>query len=119
MNKIWGNKDDELKRQFILEMQKELSVSDILKKQLDINIAEASNPNRKYPTWRELIGYICAFSFGWTYLLQPMITYIVVISGHPSPNLPALDMTQLMYLLGTMLGVGSLQAYRDVKGLKK
>lgn len=119
MNKLWGNKDDELKRQFIIEMQQQLASSDILKKQLDINIAEANNPNRKWITWRELIGYICALSFGWTYLLQPVVTYLVVVSGHPAPMLPALDMTQLMMLLGTMLGVGSLKTYEKVKGVSK
>ncbi len=117
MNKIWGNKDDELKRQFLLELQTQLNTTDLIKSQLQINQAEASNPNRKYITWRELIGYICAFSFGWTYLLQPMITYVVVVLGFTAPSLPALDMSQLMMLLGTMLGVGGLKTFERVKGV--
>lgn len=119
VNKIFPDKTESEKQRFILELQKQLSETDILKSQLEINKAEAANPNRKWVSWRELIGYICAFSFGWTYLLQPVITYCVVIAGYPAPNLPALDMTQLMLLLGTMLGVGGLKSYEAVKSITK
>jgi len=97
INKIWGNKDDELKRQFILELQDKLNDIELLKGQMDINKAEAANPNRKWISWRELVGYSCAFAVMWTYIIQPFLVFIAALVGHPLPVLPELDMGQLMF----------------------
>jgi hypothetical protein len=119
LNKLWGNKDDELKRQFILELQDKLNDTDLAKGQLEVNKQEAANPNRTWMTWRELAGYVCVAAMTWAYVLQPMLTYVVVISGYPAPQLPELDTTSLMMILGTMLGMGSMKSFEKVKGVKK
>lgn len=119
MNKVWGNKDDELKQQFILELQTRLGELDIAKKQIDVNIAEASNPNRKWMTWRELLGYVCVAAFTWVYVLQPIFIFFLVVFGAPKPVLPELDVAQLMMLLMTMLGAYGFQSYEKVKGARK
>lgn len=119
LGKFFPDKDTQLKQQFVLELQTRLGELDIAKGQLEINKAEASAPNRSWITWRELIGYCCAFSVMWTYCLQPFMTYFVVLYSGQAPNLPELDMSQLMMLLFTMLGMGGMSMYEKVKGVKK
>lgn len=116
LNKLWGNKDDELKRQFILELQTRVGELDLAKKQIDVNIAEASNSNLFVSGWRPCVGWVCALSFSWTFVIQPLFTYLVVISGHTAPNIPPLDMSTLMTILMGMLGMAGLRTYEKVKG---
>lgn len=119
LNKIWGNKDDELKRKFILELQEKVGELNLAQKQIDVNQAEASNPNRKWVTWRELLGYFCVAAFGWVYLIQPVLIFIIVTAGYSAPILPELDVAQLMMLLLTMLGSVGFRTYEKVKGVTK
>ena len=114
MNKIWGNKDDELKQQFILQLQTQLGELDLMKGQLKVDENEAASSNLFVSGWRPCVGWVCALAFSWTYFLQPIVTYIIITSGHPSPQLPALDMGQMMSLLTGMLGMAGLRTYEKV-----
>lgn len=115
LNKVWGNKDDELKRQFILELQTKLSESDIAKKQTEVNIEEAKHENLWVSGWRPFVGWVCGCSFAWQFLIQPLITYIAVMSGHPVPELPVFDFYALNTVLMGMLGLGALRTYEKVR----
>lgn len=101
-----------------LQIQQQAMENDVLKGQLEVNAAEAANSNRSWLTWRELVGYACAAAFIWSYVVQPFLVFIIVVAGHPLPQLPELDMAQLMMVLGTMLGVGGLKTFEKVKGVK-
>jgi hypothetical protein len=48
-----------------------------------------------------------------------MLVFLVVVSGHPAPILPELDIAQLMMLLLTMLGSVGFRTYEKVKGITK
>lgn len=115
VSRIWPDKTEVQKQQFALELQKLLSQSSLLTKQMDVNAAEAANPNRTWITWRESVGYICATAFGWFYVVQPVLTYFYVITGHPVPILPTFDMASLMSLLAGMLGIAGLKTYEKVQ----
>lgn len=115
ISRVWPDKTEVQKQQFALELQRLLSESALLTKQMDVNTAEASNPNRTWITWRELVGYICATAFAWFYVGQPIITYFVVVTGHPAPILPTFDMASLMYLLTGMLGIAGIKTYEKTK----
>lgn len=115
LNKLWGNKDDELKRQFILELQQKVGELDIAKRQIDVNVEEAKSSNLFVAGWRPFVGWVCGLSFAWTFLFQPFLTYLVIVSGHEVPNLPQLDMSQIMTLLMGMLGMAGLRTYEKIK----
>ena len=92
----------EKKLEIELEINKMLAQVDL--KQLEINLAEASNPNRKWITWRELLGYICAGAVAYHFILQQMLAFILASIGQ-AVTLPALDMSGLLTILSAMLGV--------------
>lgn len=85
-----------------LEISKIIANSEL--KQLEINLAEAANPNRQWPTWRETLGYICAAAVGYHFVLQQIIAFLLSVAGIVV-TLPVLDMTGIMTILTAMLGV--------------
>lgn len=107
LNKVWGNKDDELKRQFISEFQKELNRVELQKAQIDVNVAEANNPNRKWVTWRELLGYVLVLAVTWQWVLMPFISYVALLVNHPVDisKLPDFNVVDMLYIMLGMLGL--------------
>lgn len=100
--------DVELKIKAIdAELQKEVQRALIQQKQIDVNSAEAANPNRKWATWRELIGYAGAAAIWYNYIIQPMIIMIGSLSGHPvnPAMLQQLNIGELLTMICGMLGL--------------
>jgi hypothetical protein len=89
------------------EFQKVLS-------QLEINAAEAASPDPFTSRWRPAVGWCCAAGFLWAAIGQPIFAYVAAIKGWPPA--PAIDTDVLMYVLGGMLGLGTLRSVEKVKG---
>jgi len=87
--------------------------------QMAINKEEASSGSLFKGGWRPCIGWICGIAFGYHFVLQPVIVFIVVLIGMDIPELPSFDMGTLLTVLGGMLGIGSLRTYEKQKGLTK
>lgn len=85
-----------------LEVSKLVAQTDL--KQLEINLAEAQAVGRTWPTWREMLGYICAVAVGYHFVIQQMLAFLMSAAGL-AVVLPALDMTGIMTILSAMLGV--------------
>jgi hypothetical protein len=86
--------------------------------QLDVNKAEASNPNWFVAGWRPAVGWTCAAGLVSQFLISPFATWLASLLGHPI-NYPSLDMGTLLTLLMGMLGLGGLRTYektQDVVG---
>jgi hypothetical protein len=79
--------------------------------QLAINLQEAKN-NRLFDDWRDAVGWTCAIALFWNSVGLSFLSALLIIV-HPTFNLallpPRLDMTQLLVLLGTMMGTGASQ----------
>ena len=106
-DRVLPDKNMQAKQQFLMEVQKELNKTDLAKSQLAINKAEAENSNRKWITWRELLGYVIVVAVSWQYVLNPIITYFSVLLGHGPINAPQFEILDLLYLLCGMLGIDS------------
>jgi len=87
--------------------------------QMAINKEEASSGSIFKGGWRPCIGWICGIAFGYHFVLQPVIIFIVVLIGMDIPELPSFDMGTLLTVLGGMLGIGGLRTYEKQKGLTK
>lgn len=82
--------------------------------QLEINAAEAASPDPFTSRWRPFVGWCCGFGFLWATIGQPVFTYVAAIKGWPPA--PAIDTEVLLYVLGGMLGLGTLRTVEKVKG---
>ena len=87
--------------------------------QLEINKAEAASGSLFKGGWRPAVGWICAIAFGYHFVLQPLLIFVLTASRVDLPDLPEFDMGTLLTVLGGMLGIGGLRTVEKAKGLTK
>ena len=87
--------------------------------QMAINKEEASSGSLFKGGWRPFVGWICGIAFFYHFVCQPVIIFIVAMSGVDIPNLPKFEMNTLLTVLGGLLGIGGLRTYEKQKGLTK
>ena len=86
--------------------------------QLGINKTEAAHRSIFVAGWRPFIGWSCGISLAWTYVLTPILQFVLANTGHLI-DLPAMDMSQMMPVLMGMLGLGGLRTFEKFKGVSK
>jgi len=106
-------KKAEAEAQFMLLMQ-EQDFKKVLG-QLEVNAKEAANPHLFVAGWRPFVGWCCGLGFLWATIGQPVVTWIATARGWPAP--PAIDTDVLLYVLGGMLGLGTLRSFEKSKGV--
>lgn len=85
--------------------------------QLEVNAKEAASPSVFVAGWRPAVGWCCAAGFLWATIGQPVVGWVAAAKGWPAP--PAIDTEVLMYVLGGMLGLGTLRTFEKTKGAAK
>ena len=53
------------------------------------------------------------------FIVQPVIIFIIALTGINIPDLPSFNMNTLLTVLGGLLGIGGLRTYEKQKGLTK
>ena len=87
--------------------------------QMAINKEEASSGSLFKGGWRPFVGWVCGVAFCYHFIIQPVIIFIVALTGIIIPDLPSFNMNTPLTVLGGMLGIGSLRTYEKQKGLTK
>lgn len=87
--------------------------------QISVNQAEAASGSVFKGGWRPCVGWVCALAFFYHFVGQPVVVFIVALTGTALPPLPEFDMGTLLTVLGGMLGLGSLRTYEKQKGISK
>lgn len=87
--------------------------------QIDVNKAEAGSNSVFKGGWRPFIGWVCGIAFAYHFVLQPLLLFLIPLTGTIVPDLPSFDMSSLMTVLMGMLGLGGLRTYEKQKGLTK
>lgn len=116
VGRIWPDKSEQEKLQLAKELQQALLESDIAKGQLAVNTEEAKSTSVFVSGWRPFIGWVCGLAFSWQYLICPLLTFLIVVSGKPAPAMPEFGIETMMPVLVGMLGLGSLRTYEKIKG---
>ena len=113
--------DQDLKRKLSHEIatMSEKHAQQLALAQIKVNAAEAASGSLFKGGWRPCIGWICGIAFGYHFVLQPVIIFVVALIGIEIPELPEFDMGTLLTVLGGMLGIGGLRTYEKQKGLTK
>ena len=87
--------------------------------QIEVNKAEAASGSIFKGGWRPAVGWVCASAFAYHFVLQPVLLFVVALTGTQLPTLPEFDMSRLLPVLGGMLGIGGLRTYEKQKRLTK
>jgi hypothetical protein len=85
--------------------------------QLEINAKEAAHPSVLVAGWRPGAGWVGVAGFAYASVIHPLLTWLASAKGWPLP--PAVDTDILFYVLGGMLGLGTLRTVEKSKGLAK
>jgi len=119
LDKVIEDKDQKAKLAHEIATMSDTHAQQVLLAQLEINKAEAASGSLFKGGWRPAVGWICAIAFGYHFVLQPLIIFVVTIIGIDIPELPNFDMSTLLTTLGGLLGIGGLRSYEKSKGLTK
>jgi hypothetical protein len=82
--------------------------------QIQVNQAEATNPNLFVSGWRPAVGWICAAGLGFQFLGSPLLAWISPLFNLTAP--PTIALGDLLTLLVGMLGLGSLRTIEKLQG---
>ena len=110
LDKFVAEKD--LKIKLSHELEKE--IISLNKAQLEVNKVEAKHSNIFVSGWRPAIGWICGFSIGYHFILEPIIQYILIVNAIQFET-PEFDFSQLSTIVMAMLGMSTLRTYEKTK----
>lgn len=92
--------------------------------QIDLNKIDAQSGSMFKGGWRPALGWVCVFGLAYTFLARPILPWFinvaVLIFGGAIvlPEMPALDVKELMSLVMALLGFGGFRMYEKIKGAK-
>jgi hypothetical protein len=119
LDKFIPDADEKARIAHELATMGEKHAQEALLAQLEINKAEAASGSIFKGGWRPAVGWVCASSFAYHFVLQPILLFVVALTGTELPTLPEFDMSTLLPVLGGMLGIGGLRSYEKKQGLTK
>ncbi len=97
----------------------------LIQGQLEINKAEAASSSVWKGGWRPYIGWICGTAVAMAYIPRALVSVIfwgiqcwsvIQAGGSALPPYPSMDLSELMTILGGMLGFGILRTVERTKG---
>ena len=108
--------DKDLKAKLQHELKTELHRANLA--QIEVNKMEAQSRHWFVASWRPCVGWICAVSLGYPFIISPITIFALSVSGL-SYDIPEFDMNSLMTILLGMLGLGGLRSYEKKNNLTK
>lgn len=80
--------------------------------QIEVNKVEASQSSLFKGGWRPAVGWVCVAGLAYVFLVRPLLPWVIKVialifglDASAVPELPPLDITELLSLLGGMLGL--------------
>lgn len=118
LDRFFPNKEEKEKAQREIEIQLADHLARIDISQIEVNRQEAAHRNIFVAGWRPFIGWSCGLALFYTYLAQPVVTFILVQQGQYI-DLPPVDLGAMMPVLLGMLGLGGLRSWEKYKRITK
>jgi len=108
--------DKDLKAKLQHELNTELHKANMA--QLEVNKVEAAHKNMFVAGWRPFVGWCCASALAYHFILQPILVFVLSLSGY-QVALPEFDMNSLMTVLLGMLGLGGMRSLEKINGVAR
>ena len=108
--------DKDLKRKLNHELKKEMIALD--KGQIQVNLEQAKHPSLFVAGARPSIMWICALGLGWSFFLQPLLHWILLITGSDYP-MPDINTEGLISLTMALLGLSGMRSCEKSKGVAR
>jgi hypothetical protein len=85
--------------------------------QIEVSRVEAQHPSVFVSGFRPAAGWVCVGGLFYQHLAQPLLAWGATIVAIPAP--PQLDVTDLMFLLGSLLGISIPRTVEKLKGVAR
>jgi hypothetical protein len=85
--------------------------------QIEVSKVEAQHPSVFVSGFRPAAGWVCVGGLFYQHLAQPLLAWGAAIVAIPAP--PQLDVTDLMFLLGSLLGIAIPRTVEKLKGVAR
>lgn len=122
ISSVFGSVTQEQQAKLTLLLEENKDLNQLMSKQADIDETEAQSTNWFVASWRPLVGWVCAISFAWQYLLLPVSSFICVVSGHPEKVTQLqslhLDYSTMSSVLFGMLGLGTMRSWEKYNNVQ-
>ena len=111
--------DPQKKAEAELELFKMAQAGDLQKVigQLEINAKEAQHQSIFVAGWRPFSGWVGGVGLAYAAVGHYILAWLSAMHGWPAP--PQVDTEILLYVLGGMLGLGTLRTYEKKNGVTK
>ena len=119
LDKVIEDKDQKAALAHEIATMSDKHAQELALAQISVNAAEAASGSLFKGGWRPCVGWVCAIAFFYHFVGQPIIIFIVALTGAEIPELPEFDMATLLTVLGGMLGIGGLRTYEKKQGITK
>jgi len=123
LDKIFPDKDKaDAAKLKMFELQQQGAFAEIqngftlMLENIKVNANEALHSSIFVSGWRPFIGWTCGIALAYNFVAMPFIVWATKCFYPEAPEMPALDMTELLILLGGMLGVAGLRSKEIISG---
>ena len=97
-------------------LQEVMNGFNLMLENIKVNANEAMHASVFVAGWRPFIGWVCGIALAYNYIAMPFIVWVTKCFYPEAPQMPTLDMTELLVLLGGMLGVAGLRSREITAG---
>jgi hypothetical protein len=101
-----------------IEAQLVASANEAALAQVEVNKIEAGHNSVFVAGWRPSIGWVCAAGLAWAFVLAPVASWALVVSGTKA-ELPDIQTDYLLELVVAMLGMGGLRTFEKMRGVAR
>jgi hypothetical protein len=101
-----------------IEAQLVASANEAALAQVEVNKIEAGHSSVFVAGWRPSIGWVCAAGLAWAFVLAPVASWALVVSGAKA-ELPDIQTDYLLELVIAMLGMGGLRTFEKMRGVAR
>jgi len=113
IKRAWPDPAEQAKAQaVIMEIMQRADLA-----QIEVNKVEAASSSLFVSGWRPSVGWVCSAALAWQYIGQPVALFAANMAGMTLLPLPKMDLSDLLVLLGALLGYTGLRTWEKGKGI--
>lgn len=115
VDRIWPNKTEENLAQIDLAKAQIAGAIQERLAQVQISIEQAKSASIWVAGARPAITWVCACGLFYQFVLRPILPWVMIVVGHPVPEMPSLD-ENLWELTATTIGMAGWRSFDKKNG---
>ena len=118
LDKVIVDKDQKAKLAHEIATMAERHAQELAKGQLEVNKTEAAHKSLFVAGWRPAVGWVCCLGMAGNFLIIPFLNFGLAIADSEI-TIPLINLSEMMPVLGGMLGLGAMRTYEKIKGVER